>query len=333
MHKELSEPTETASGSNSALPDSSSRTSASVSLYRFSRMVSSPGARTSESPQSVVSSPSGSSQLPRSYRFGRTQAVSTPLSEGQYSYSTSTEALPLVTPEPTSNSPTQARLVERPTKYRFSLPSREAVLTAIDFSNEKPNALQAKSLPNGILLFLILVSPFVLLLALSSLALVNRPNSATEPTTNAPTSVSQGTQFDYAPLYARAEELVNRGELKLALQLLANVPDASAQRDRISAEMVRRAQNVYPNNLELAVHIVSSVPAGTAGSEEAKRFSSEWGAQLTWMRTADYAVKQQQWEEAFQNLENLQSTPVAQTEWYKRVDQQARQQNRPFSTN
>jgi len=294
--------------------------SASGSLYRFSRMVKSSG-NAKQAGMSKSSIPPFSATPAASYRFARVQQNPPGVLPERFGDSTTSESVPLSAADLRSGSPTVGRRIERPTKYRFSLPSRESILSTMDLSSGQVDLLQGRSLSKGILIFLVLVSPFVGLLMLSSLALVNRVDS-----TSATETANPATQFDYSPIYARTQELVQRGELKLALQILSNVPEASAQRDQISTEMVRRAQNSYPRDLAMAVHIVSSVPSGTTAYEEARRLSNEWGDQLISMRTADYAANQQKWSEALASLDQLRSTRVSESDWFKRVDQSVRQQ-------
>ncbi|MGG6267160.1 hypothetical protein ACQ4M3_13410 [Leptolyngbya sp. AN03gr2] len=210
-------------------------------------------------------------------------------------------------------------------KYRFLLPSREAALHTLSFSNEPADAMQMRSLPKGI--SILLVFPSVVMLLLSSLAVFNRSDLMPGSVPRVRLESSQGKGIDYATLYKHVEALVDRGEFSLALQLLPNIAETSAKREQISAEMLRQAQNSYPNELEGAVRLVASIPANTASYAEAQRLTAEWTQQLTWMRTAEYAANEQQWDSAAHYLDELKSTHLSRTDWFRRIEQRVKQRD------
>lgn len=211
-------------------------------------------------------------------------------------------------------SPTLPPTTPRPSVYRFALPSDQVFDRATEVDTDVTTEAQRRSLPKGLGILVLLVSPFVSLLGLSSLALVS-----SAPNTTVSTSNPSENQFDYSPLLQRAEELVKRNELRVALRLISNIPQASEKRNQISADLLQRAKDAYPRNLDMAVYIASNVPTGTPSFDEARSLVAGWSDQLNRLRAAEFAVSQQQWDEAGQQLDALKDTPIARSDRYTQL--------------
>jgi len=235
-------------------------------------------------------------------------------------------SLPLSSVESGELDPTKSPTLDRPMKHRISMPSRAVMLNALNFSRTSSGKRSRRFRLNREAV-LVLAAPIAALMGLVSLVLLNQSAFVQSSVAQVGSNKDQGTQIDSASLYNRAKRLVERGEFEVAVQTLPAVPETSTQRERISSEILRRAQAYYPNDLKAALRTVSSVPSDSDSYSKAQRLASDWNQQLVWVQTSDYALEQQQWDEAANYLEKLRSTPISSTEWFKQIEPRVRQRN------
>lgn len=216
----------------------------------------------------------------------------------------------------------------RPSVYRFAMPSEATLDRATDFSDDAIEDEQRQSVPKGLWMLVLLISPFVLLLVLSSLPLFGDSSPPGASVAVGKPNTPGTAQFDYSPILQRADELVQRNELRVALRLLSNVPQASQKRNDIASDLVRRAKNAYPGDVDMAVYILSNVPSETAVYGEAQSLLGQWTLQLNQLRAAEFAVGQQQWDEAARQLDGLKETSVSRTERFTRLSRAVKDRSR-----
>lgn len=128
---------------------------------------------------------------------------------------------------------------------------------------------------------------------------------------------------DYRLLIERADERYKNNQLKDAMALLSTSVESQRQkRNEIADELVRRARNAYPNKLELAILMVSSVPSNTPAYNDARSLQGQWNSQLDRLTNAEYAVSQQRYQDADAQLAPLRGTEIERTERFRRISDQ-----------
>lgn len=118
-----------------------------------------------------------------------------------------------------------------------------------------------------------------------------------------PNALPLSQQFDYPQVLAKATRLVQQNELRLAIDLLDEVPQtdrtyraAQLMRSSIAQEMLRRATLIYPQDIAQAIHMAEAIPKDTSAYPQAQSSLRIWQYNLQLLDSAQFSVEAGQWQ-------------------------------------
>lgn len=171
--------------------------------------------------------------------------------------------------------------------------------------------------------FWLLMGSLVLIgLSLSSLLQPRRENS----TTSSIPSISAGDNLlnsdrSLADVEREANRLIDEGRPKDALTLLQGVPGAEQKREQTIGVLMERANQAYPERLELAIYILENVPSNSPQYNTAQEYLQTWRTQYDQLEAARFALRNGDVAEAARQLEGLKGTEVEGTSAYQGIQQ------------
>ncbi|WP_088894875.1 hypothetical protein [Leptolyngbya ohadii] len=163
-------------------------------------------------------------------------------------------------------------------------------------------------------------------LALIGLSLTSLlPTRENSTTSNVP-SISAGDNLlnsdrSLADVEREANRLIDEGRPKDALTLLQGVPGSEQKREQTIGVLMERANQAYPERLELAIYILENVPSNSPQYNTAQEYLQTWRTQYDQLEAARFALRNEDVAEADRQLEGLKGTEVEGTSAYREIQQ------------